>query len=188
MEYQGYPPKPVLEMFQAYLLLLARRRLDPRLQRKLDPSDIVQATLLKAQEKLGQFRGDTAAEMAAWLRAILAGILNDALDGLGAAKRDLSRECSLEAELGRSSAHLGDWLEDKQPTPRAEAARHEQTIRLAEALARLPERQREAVERHHFDGWKLAEIGRHLGCSEDAVAGLNKRGLKKLRELFPDGG
>jgi RNA polymerase sigma-70 factor (ECF subfamily) len=57
-------------------------------------------------------------------------------------------------------------------------------LQLAEALARLPEAQREALTRHYLQGWSLEVIGRQIGRSPAAVAGLIKRGLKQLRLLL----
>jgi RNA polymerase sigma-70 factor (ECF subfamily) len=170
-----------LERFRAYLRLLARLRLDPRLRGKLDPSDLVQETLLQAHKALGQFRGRTPAEMAAWLRQILARNLAHAVRDLGRGKRDVNRERSLEAALDESSSRLEAWLAADQSSPSQRAERNEQLLRLAEAVEKLTDAQREAVELQYWQGWSLAEIGRHMGRSPAAVAGLLHRGLEQLR-------
>ena len=175
---------PTLERFRAYLHLLARMQLDPRLQAKLDPSDLVQQTLLQALQALDQFRGRSDAELAAWLRQILARNLANAARDLGRAKRDVARECSLEAALEQSSARLEAWLAAEQSSPSQQAQHKEQVFRMAEALASLPEAQREALTRRYLQSWSLDDIGRQLGRSPSAVAGLIKRGLKQLRLLL----
>jgi hypothetical protein len=57
----------LLERCRAYLCLLARFQLSPRLQAKLDSSDLVQQTLLKAHQNMEQFRGGSTGELMAWL-------------------------------------------------------------------------------------------------------------------------
>jgi RNA polymerase sigma-70 factor (ECF subfamily) len=174
----------LLESFRAYLRLLARLHLAPQLRGKLDPSDVVQQTLLQAYQALDQFRGRSAAEWTAWLRQILARNLARAVRDFGRARRDLAREQSLQAALDASSARLEAWLAADQSSPSRHAQQGEQALRLAEALEQLPDAQREALVLQHWQGLSLAEIGQHLGRSPEAVAGLIKRGLKQLRHLM----
>ncbi len=175
-------PGAALEHFRSYLLLLARARLAPRLRAKLDASDVVQQTLLEAHRDLAQFRGQGTAAQAAWLRQILARNLANAARDLGRARRDVARERSLQAALDESASCLEQWLAAEQSSPSQQAERHERAVRLAEALAGLPEAQREAVVLRHWEGRSLADIGRQLHCSTAAVAGLLYRGLKNLRK------
>ena len=179
-------PGRSLESFRAYLRLLARLHLAPQLRGKLDPSDVVQQTLLQAYRSLDQFRGQSEAEWAAWLRQILARNLAQAVRDFGRAKRDLGRERSLQAALDASSARLDAWLAADQSSPSQRAEAREQALRLAEALEQLPEAQREALVLQHWHGLSLAEIGTHLNRSPEAVAGLIKRGLKQLRQRIQE--
>jgi RNA polymerase sigma-70 factor (ECF subfamily) len=175
-------PPPDLARFRSYLHLLARLQARDHPAARLDPSDLVQQTLLEAHRTAGAFRGATDAERAGWLRRILANNVADALRAATRAKRDPVRERPLAAALDQSSLALGGWVADPGPSPSQQAAAHEQAVRLAEALARLPDAQREALVLQHWYGWPLARIGEHLGRSPAAVAGLLKRGLKALRE------
>jgi RNA polymerase sigma-70 factor (ECF subfamily) len=186
MKRHGADPAQKLEGFRAYLRLLARLQLDPRLRGKLDPSDMVQQTMVRALQALNRFRGSDDAALAAWLRQILAHQLANAVRDLGRAKRDVGRERSLEAALDASSARLEAWLAADQSSPSQRAQRNEQLLRLAEALDALPESQREAVTLQQLHGWTLEEVGRQLNRSPAAVAGLIKRGLKQLRMLMQD--
>jgi RNA polymerase sigma-70 factor (ECF subfamily) len=92
----------------------------------------------------------------------------------------------LEASLGESSMRLEAWLASDSTSPSGRVLRQEGLQRLAEALARLPEDQRAALELHHLQGLVVQEVGQRMGRSTAAVAGLLRRGLAALRELLKD--
>ncbi|MFO0966017.1 MAG: sigma-70 family RNA polymerase sigma factor [Gemmataceae bacterium] len=172
--------------FRDYLKVLARAQLDPRLQAKLDASDLVQQTLLEAHRDMEQFRGQTRAELAAWLRRILARNLAGVLRDLNRQKREVERERSLERGLEESALRLEGCLADTGLTPDDQAARNELLLRLSQALVGLPEPQREVVELRHLHGWSLQDIAERLGRTPAAVAGLLHRGLAGLRLLLSE--
>jgi RNA polymerase sigma-70 factor (ECF subfamily) len=173
-----------LEHYRDYLRLLSRVGFDARLRALADSSDVVQQTLLRAHERIVQFRGASEAEFLAWLRTILVRQLADLARRAGQPHWEKRR--SLEAALEQSSARLAAWLSDQQPTPGEQAQQREQLLRLAEALAGLPQDQRTAVELHHLEGYSVVEVGQRMGRSTGAVAGLLHRGLKALRARLGD--
>jgi RNA polymerase sigma-70 factor, ECF subfamily len=175
-------PERPLEDYREYLRLLARLQLGPRLRTVLDSSDIAQETLLKAHARQDQFRGKSEAERAAWLRAILANVLADAVRRLG--REPENGVCSFEAIVEKSSARLERWLESNEPSPDDRVLRQEQLVRLAEALAQLPQEQRTVVELRHLQGYAVPAISELTGRSVASVAGLLRRGLKQLRRLL----
>lgn len=179
------PGEPPLESYRSYLRLLARLHLDERLRGKVDPSDVVQQTMLQAHRAWDQYLGATAPERFGWLRQILAHTLANVRRDLQRGKRDVRRERDV-AGMARSSARLEALAVTRQPSPSERLVRDEAVLRLTAALDALSEDQREAVARHYLLGESLAEIGCHLRRSTAAVAGLLQRGLRRLRDLLPD--
>ena len=173
-----------VERFRTYLLVLTRMQLGKHPQPQLDASDLVQQTLMDAHRDRAQFRGQTPAEMVAWLRRLLACNLADAQRALLRGKRDVRREQSLEAALADSSVRLEGLLARDAESPSQQAVHNEDVLRLADALQALPEAQREAIVLHYWQDLPVATVAEHLGRTPAAVAGLLQRGLKALRSLF----
>jgi RNA polymerase sigma-70 factor (ECF subfamily) len=170
-----------LEQYRPYLRVLAGLQVGRLLQGKLDASDVVQEALLKAHRKRADFRGTTEAARLAWLRRILANTLADLHRRYARGKRFVGLERSLEQVLDHSSLCLGRLV--AQPQPAGLSTDPGQPVRLAEALARLPESQRIALTLCYLRDppCPLAEIARQLGRTEKAAAGLVCRGLETLR-------
>ncbi len=171
-----------LEGFRSYLTLLARMGLGHYLQAKIDPSDIVQQTLLDAHRAAGQLQAQIPTARAAWLRKILSNNLASVAREFRREKRTVAREQSLDQFLERSASCIGGLFVSEGESPSHHVRREEDAVRVAQALDRLPANQREAVVLRHFEDQSLSEIAIQLNCSTTAVAGLIYRGLKSLRE------
>jgi RNA polymerase sigma-70 factor (ECF subfamily) len=170
-----------LNSFRNYLLLLARTRLDSRVRGMLDPADLVQQTMVRAYERRDQFQGSSDAQRAAWLRTLLANTITDSLRKL------IGRhgpQLSLEEAIDESSARLEALLAADQTSPSGRVEREEALLRLADAIAGLPDDQRRAVELKHLQGMALVDVGREMDRSVPSVAGLLQRGLKALRQAL----
>lgn len=179
-----------LENYRDYLRLLAGLQLSPALQGKLDPSDVVQETLIAAHRGFDKLRDQSHPQIAAWLRKILAHKLIDAARRYGAAVRDVGLEQSLHAELEKSATRLERWLADEQTSPSSRADRHEQLLLLSAAMGRLPDHQRWALELKYLQDLPVAQIARSMDRSIPSIAGLLRRGIEQLREMLeepPDG-
>lgn len=171
------------EAFRSYLHVLAETQLHTRLKSKVDASDIVQQTMLQAYQAREQFRGNTEAEKAAWLRTILSNVLFGLARGFSRQRRDVSREQSIQA-VEQSSLQLMGLLSSEVSSPSANLHRHERANQLAQAMLKLTAEQRKAIMLKYWQGQTLNEISDELGKSNEAVAGLIFRGMRKLRSAI----
>lgn len=181
----GEPLGRLLELYRNYLRLLASLEIGRQLQVKMDASDLVQETMLAAHKDFAVFRGTSEAELVAWLRQVMASVLCGALRKyLGTQKRDIRLERTFQENLDRSSLLLGHGFVDPHSSPSQQAARREQAVLLANALAKLPEDYREVLILRNLQELSFPEISEKMGRSLDSVQKLWVRGLTRLRQTM----
>lgn len=173
-----------LEDYRPYLHVLARRGVDVRMRAKFDASDVVQDALLRAHERLHQFRGKSEAELKSWLRSILATSLTNSILAFTTQKRDAGLERALQDGLSTTSFRLEQWLAGDLPSPSDMLIRNERMLRLTAALSRLPDDQRTALELRYLQEYSVDEIGREMQRSTASVAGLLRRGIAAMRAFL----
>lgn len=144
--------------------------------------DLVQLTLLKAHLARDRFAlqgGDPDGAVQAWYFAIGR---NVAMDFLRERYRGERRRA--DGSAGDDVAALPDAELDAEAL--GERAEQEAEIvgRVREAIARLPEGQREVVELHKLRGMSMAEVAERLQVREGAVRVRAHRAYKTLARLL----
>lgn len=170
----------LIREYRDYLLLIANREFDQGLRAKLGPSDVVQQSLMAAQQNLAGFRGQTEAEFRGWLRQILKNDMRDAGRKYRGSKR---RKIDLEHQIDDSRMNQ-PALMDQLHTPQTDALFREQARLLNEALTELSTRDQEILQLRNWQEQSFVEIGEHLGCSADAARKAWYRAILRLEEVI----
>jgi len=163
---------------------MARTLIGQALRVRLDASDLVQETFLKAHREFGQFLGATEPEFVAWLRQILVRTLANQVKHHRSQKRDYQRQESVEDMLGRSSLTVEAALAAPVSSPSSMATKREQSVLLADALERLPAHYREVFVLRNLEHVPFGEIAVRMGRSPGAARVLWKRAMDRLSQLL----
>jgi RNA polymerase sigma-70 factor (ECF subfamily) len=169
------------------LLRLITLRLNPRLQGRIDPGDVLQDTLLEAARRLPVYLDQPRAPFYLWLRGITGyKLLELHRYHLGTEMRDAGREVSLNrAGLPEaSSAALAAQLLGHDPSPDEVAERAETQARVQRALDGLSAADREILVLRHFEQLTTQEIAQLLDISAAAAGKRYVRALKKLKDVL----
>jgi RNA polymerase sigma-70 factor (ECF subfamily) len=153
------------------LLAYIRLRMGRTLRTRLESRDILQATLLKSIEHLGEFKGQETRSLMAWLAAIAEHEIRDRADFQGRQRRDAGREVSLETDAALAAAGRSAL---------SQAILAEEAQQLEAALEMLTPPHREVILLRKFEERSFAEIGQRLGKSEDACRMLLARAMTAL--------
>jgi RNA polymerase sigma-70 factor (ECF subfamily) len=174
----------LLDLYRNYLKLVARSLVGVALRVKLEPSDLVQETFLKAHREFAGFAGQGETELIAWLRRILARTVADQVKHHRRKGRDLQRQESLDILLERSDATLHQALASHAASPSEGAARREQAVLLADAVSQLPPDYREVFILRTLEHVPFEEVAARMGRSVGAVRMLWARALERLNRLL----
>src|SRR5262249_55642759 len=162
-------------------------RLDPRLQGRVDASDVIQEAYLEAWSRLPEYLRESAMPFYLWLRFLTCQkVLALHRHHLGREMRDAAREVSLYkgALPEASSAALAAHLMGHDTRPSEAALRVELKLRLQEALNQMDPIDREVIALRHFEQLRRAETAELLGIRESAVSKRYVRALERLKGIL----
>jgi RNA polymerase sigma-70 factor, ECF subfamily len=130
-----------------------------------DAEDLAAETFLRAWKARYQFDRDIDSATG-WLIRIAKSLVIDNY------RRTVRANRNLRADLQPS------------PTPEQTAIQEEQQKFLLRLVADLPDEQREIIVLRYLLDWRVHEIARHMGASENKISVSLHRTLSKLREKW----
>ena len=127
-----------------YLRKVIDMRLDARIRRRVDASDLVQETQIEAARRIEAYVNQPPMPFRLWLRKTARDRLNKARRRhVEAGRRSLDRELTLP---DHSSLQLASRCLGTASTPSLHARRHELAGRIRQSIATLPEADRERCD------------------------------------------
>ena len=177
----------LLNAHRARLRRMVALRLDPRLQGRVDPSDVIQEAYLDASRRLPEFRDDPEVPFYLWLRFLVGQrMVDEHRRHLGRSARDVGREVSLYrgAMPQASTAMLAAQLLGKLTSPSDAAIRAERKVRLQEALNAMEPIDREIVILRNYERMTNGEAARVLNLDKSAASKRYIRAIIRLKEML----
>ena len=157
-------------------------RLDRRLRRRVDPSDVVQEAQLEALRRLPDYLRRRPMPFRLWLRKIAHERLimahrRHAVAGC----RSISRNIALPVP---SSAVLGQQLLARGSSPSQALKRQELAARVRQALAELSDADREMILMRNFEQLTNQQAAAVLGIDPATASQRYGRALIRLRAIL----
>ena len=171
---------------------MVRLRMSPRLQGRIDESDVLQESYLYIFNKLTDYMDNPAVPFYLWLRHMTGLKLTEIhRRHLGTQLRDADREVSIyrgalpEANSMSLAAHLLGQL----TSPSEAAIKAEMRIKLQEALNGMDPVDREIIALRHFEQLSGNEAASVRGLSKTGASSRYVRAITRLKSIlsqFPE--
>jgi RNA polymerase sigma-70 factor (ECF subfamily) len=131
-----------------------------------DAEDVTAEAFLKAWRARASFDGDADAALG-WLITIVRNLVFD------------RRRAALRAPAAEV---LDDTELDSAAAPDTIVLANEQLDLVLALIRELPEQQRDALILRHVLGWRVNQIGAHLGIAENTVSVNLRRAVQRLQQ------
>lgn len=180
----------LLQRHQERLRQVIAMRLSSRLAQRVGVSDILQESLMKANQRLPEYVQNQPLPFYLWLRRIALDQLCDAhRRNVLASKRSLHREQPLVLPLSEDSVHnLADYLASQLSSPVEHMKKKELQKMVREWLDLLSPSDREILVMRHLEQLSVSDIAAALEIREETAKRRLLRALTRLRDLLRDQG
>ncbi len=153
-------------------------RLDPRLKPRVDESDIVQETYLRAASSLGTYLESPNVHPVVWLRLIAKHLVAETHRRHFRLKRSPLLEVQFSSE---SSERLVSRIAASLQPVHSKLANEELVQRVREIFVLLRDGDREVLEMRHTEGMSIQEIAELLDSNYEATKKRYYRALARFR-------
>lgn len=184
----GDASQQLLARHRARLKRMASIRIDRRLANRIDPSDIVQDTLIVAARRLPAYLRDQSVPFYPWIRQLaLQQIINQYRRHVRAGARSVRREEQHAQRLPDHSAiELAVRLLSQRSSPSDRLAREEIRERVQRVLGQMTPGDREVLALRFLEQLSTSETAAVLGLTVNGVKSRQARALERFTHLFAE--
>ena len=159
-------------------------RIDDRVARRVDPSDVVQEALAVAHERLSEYLKQPDSPFYPWLRQIgLDRLVEAHRQHIYAEKRSVCREVSMQLSEA-SAGHLAQQMATNASGPSSQLVRKELRGRIRAILDELSDLHWEILILKHLEELSNSECAAVLEITVVAVKKRYVRALTRVRSLM----
>lgn len=172
--------------YRKWLLALVKKNLNPVLLKRMSYEDVLQSAYESAAKRLAYFVANEEVPVYFKLRKVLLQTLTDLTRRhLQSAGRDAYREVEslgLRTKGGDDDEVLELEFAADETSPVSRVDRDERHVLLRQAIAALPETDRQIIVLRHFDGLGNGECASVIGIEPKAASIRYVRALERLQK------
>ncbi len=158
---------------------MLRFRIDQRLKRRLDGSDIIQEAFLESCQRLETYLENPQIPPSAWVRRLVRQVLSRTQrEHLGTQCRDVRREFHNDELI--TSVDICE-LSASMTSPESRLVQGEMRAKLIEVLSSMPMLESEILTLVHFESRTLREAAAELNINLEAAKKRYRRAIIRLK-------